>query len=94
MRVSFTRRQHARPAHKKWHMRTPFKKGQFPAAKRLVDIWQANIIRSAIITGENNERVFIHAIILERLQNLANTAVEGSDHCRIDALTMVRNFLS
>ena len=83
------RRQHARPFHEVRHMDAAFKEGRLPTAIGLVDIRQADVMRAAIVTGEDDERIVVKPLVLQRLQDVADITIKRTDHRRIDAQAVV-----
>ena len=61
----------------------PLKQAQFPAAIGFVDTRQADIIGTAIVAGEDDQRIIVQTIIFERLHHLPDT-VNSAYHGRID----------
>ena len=79
------------PFHEKWHADAAFIKSGFPAAKGFVQIRHPDVVRAAVVAGENNQGVVIQALVFEVLQHAADVAVQRADHGRVDAGGMVCN---
>ena len=62
-----------------------FEEGAFPSAVWLVDVVEPGIPGAAIIVGEDDDRVLVDPLRLERSHYLADAAVERADHRSIDA---------
>ena len=84
-------RDAARPFGHIGHAQAAFKKGQLPAAVRLVDLGQADVAGRAVVTGEDDDGVLFQPLFAQGLQHPAHAAVDRAHHGRVDAAPVVRD---
>ena len=84
-------RQPSRPPHEERHPQAALEKRRLPAAIRLVEIVEPEVVGTAVVAREDHERVTLEPLLPDRVQHAADVAVEIADHRRIHAERMVAN---
>ena len=76
------------PFYKDGHPNPAFKQRDLPAAIGLVDLRKPQISGTAIVAGEDDDRVFRQAFLFELVHDATNAAIDRAQHGGIDAKPM------
>ena len=77
------------PAHEERYLDATFEERRLPPAVRFVDVGQADVMRAAIVAGEDHQRVIVQPLRLERRHHAPDPAIERADHRAIDPRAVV-----
>src|SRR3546814_19752644 len=65
--------------------RSALEEGLLPAAERLVDVRQAQVIGSPVVADEDHQGVLVQTLFLQGLQHATHPTIEAADHRPVDA---------
>ena len=77
------------PAHEERYADAALEVGRLPAAQRRIEPGQVDVVRRAVVVGEDHQRVLIETLRAQGLHHPADAAVQRADHRRVDAQPVV-----
>ena len=82
--------QLSRPQEEQRHMNATFEERGLPAAIWCIDLRQAQIVRTTIVTPRNDHQSIVRFVgICQTLQHLAHTSIESANHSSIHLRSLV-----
>ena len=82
-------RNSRRPLQEVGHVNSTLEEADLPATEGTIHLGQADVVRAAVVGGEEDQGVLFEAVSAQRIEYATDASVEGAHHRGVDPKPMI-----